>query len=101
MLPKCLINYPTCDRCGQAMELVESTPEGFEIYACGWCDLGGKEHSHIEYLREFCCWSCGKYQKVGEVRRSITPRMGHYCIYCNKDLEGWFDLIGRRINTYA
>jgi len=94
-----MFNYrkstPACDKCGQAMELVEKTPEGSETYACGWCDLGAKEYFATTYYRQFVCWYCGLFQTVGEERRSATPCMGHHCISCGKDLTEYYKLIHR------
>lgn len=103
--------YPYCDRCGQVMELIEDCGGGVQIFACGYCDLGGKEHSEpIIYGRTFTCFHCSLYQTVGEERRSKTPNMGHHCLRCGKDLTEYFQSIYRmrelnaksgRIDTYA
>jgi hypothetical protein len=89
---------PTCEKCGQHLEIVEEDRQCVTM-ACGFCDLGGCDH--IEYVREFTCWNCAEFQQVGEERRSVTPGMGHHCGVCGKDLTEWYQLLERRIASYA
>lgn len=79
---------PACPNCGQELEVVDIN-ENCVTMACGFCDLGGKEH--IEYVREFICWNCQIYQQAGEDRRSEIPGMGHHCCSCGKDLTEYYD----------
>jgi len=89
-------NPPPCPTCGQTLEVVEDYGS-YYFAACPWCDLGGKEHTIKEYVRDFTCWSCQTHQQAGEDHRSATPGMGHHCLYCDKDLTEWYQLLERRI----
>lgn len=89
---------PACPKCGQEMEVVEKNSTCI-VMACGFCDLGGRDH--MEYVREFTCWNCSEFQQAGEDRRSKVPGMGHHCIVCGKDLTEWFKLCIQRGLTYA
>jgi len=84
---------PTCEKCGQHLEIVEEDKQCVTM-ACGFCDLGGCDH--MEHVRDFTCWSCSTHQQAGEDRRSATPGMGHHCLYCGKDLTEWYQLLERR-----
>ena len=77
-IPKTML-IPACGKCGQALEFVDPN-----TMACGYCDLGGKDHETP--ARPYKSWNCHTFQ---DAKIELKSEHGNYCRVCGKDLTGW------------